>query len=97
MELWDICDSKGIPTGRVMEKGKDLGDGEYHVAVDHEHKGRISDPEEKQQMCPLSQCLVPDCRQDTGRRGRQRRVYQRSAGGDRACPGEGRTDSSGTY
>ena len=34
MELWDICDSKGIPTGRVMEKGKDLGDGEYHVAVE---------------------------------------------------------------
>ena len=26
MELWDICDSKGIPTGRVMEKGKDLGE-----------------------------------------------------------------------
>ena len=34
MELWDICDSKGIPTGRVMEKGKELGDGEYHVAVE---------------------------------------------------------------
>lgn len=34
MELWDICDSKGIPTGRTIEKGRDFGEGEYHIAVE---------------------------------------------------------------
>lgn len=34
MELWDICDGKGIPTGRTVIKGRELGQGEYHVAVE---------------------------------------------------------------
>ena len=34
MELWDIRDSKGIPTGRTIEKGRTFEDGEYHIAVE---------------------------------------------------------------
>lgn len=34
MELWDIRDSRGIPTGRTIEKGRTFEDGEYHIAVE---------------------------------------------------------------
>ena len=32
-ELWDILDAKGNPTGRVIERGKPLAEGEYMLAV----------------------------------------------------------------
>ena len=32
-ELWDILDENGAPTGRLHERGKPLGQGEYHLEV----------------------------------------------------------------
>lgn len=34
MELWDILDKNGKKTGRTVERGKPLGEGEYHLVVD---------------------------------------------------------------
>ncbi len=34
MELWDILDENGEKTGRVIERGKPLKKGEYHLVVD---------------------------------------------------------------
>lgn len=33
MELWDIMDAAGNRTGRTIERGKSLKDGEYHLAA----------------------------------------------------------------
>ena len=33
MELWDIYDVNHNPTGRTHERGKPLGEGEYHMTV----------------------------------------------------------------
>lgn len=33
MELWDVLDDKGNLTGRTIERGKKLNDGEYHLVV----------------------------------------------------------------
>ena len=32
-ELWDIRDAEGNPTGRVIERGMPLEEGEYMLAV----------------------------------------------------------------
>ena len=34
MELWDVCDKYGNPTGKTKKKGEVFEDGEYHVAVE---------------------------------------------------------------
>ncbi|MGI5899871.1 MAG: NUDIX hydrolase [Christensenellales bacterium] len=34
MELWDIRDESGAVTGRVIERGRPLQDGEFHLIVD---------------------------------------------------------------
>ena len=34
MEYWETCDEKGIPTGRVVQKGASFQDGEYHLAME---------------------------------------------------------------
>lgn len=33
MELWDVLDINGNPTGKVIEKDGDLGPGEYYMGV----------------------------------------------------------------
>lgn len=33
MEIWDIRDKKGIPTGRTIRRGQPLQPGEYHLVV----------------------------------------------------------------
>lgn len=42
VELWDILDSNGIRTGRVIERGQPMYSGEYHLSVHvwiHNQKG----------------------------------------------------------
>jgi 8-oxo-dGTP diphosphatase len=34
LELWDILDENGSPTGRVVERGKPMNQDEYHLVVD---------------------------------------------------------------
>ncbi len=41
-ELWDILDISGVKTGRVIERGQPMYDGEYHLSVHvwiHNRKG----------------------------------------------------------
>ena len=41
-ELWDILDVNGGKTGRIIERGQAMDDGEYHLAVHvwiHNRKG----------------------------------------------------------
>lgn len=33
MELWDVLDENGIKTGRLVERGKSLERGDYHLVV----------------------------------------------------------------